>query len=119
MRQAVGPLLPPLIEVGVTAPGEIAHVLDHQVIAVERRSGGTGNIGRPVSIVRRPYRRPPRQKERECGSIDCEREPSLRRRKARRDDQSEDQGSSGQKPADWFADGASVPDCNRTPSTDQ
>src|SRR5467141_1125317 len=119
MRQVVSPLLPSLIEIGLAAPGEIAHVLDHKAVAVERRSDGTVNIGRPVSIIGRRYRRPPCEKERERGGIDRECEPSPGCRKGCHDDKSEDQGCCGQKPAHWFATGASVPDCDRTPNADQ
>src|SRR5690242_1334007 len=98
MRQVIGPLLPPLIEIGVASPGEIADILDNKAIAIDRRSDGAGDIGRPVPVAGRRYCRPPPEKEGERGGVEREREPSPRCRKAHYNDNSEGQGSCGQKP---------------------
>jgi hypothetical protein len=60
MRQVVPPLFPPLIEIAVAAPVEIANVADDKAIAIDARSDRARDIGCPIPVMRWSYRPPPR-----------------------------------------------------------
>jgi hypothetical protein len=104
-----------LIEIGVAAPGEIAHVADDKAIAINGRGDTARDIWRSVPIVYWRYCRPQHEKQGESGAIDPENAPSNACRVAGYRDKSKDQCRSGQDGANWFAGGAAVPDRDRTP----